>query len=269
MYQKKKIKKIEKQFERDNNLGMPFHANGEKDPLREEFIKNLIKSPDFVKTIQQNDKKYSEKPKDTIKRFGAFDWFIVFAFMAIMGGTSYFYKSEQNTQISDKNQTQKNNIDLILFTTLMTMFGLITGLTTATLIAQETKESNIDKFYNRLSVRLFDSLREIYPDLDENILKSCNPEMARVVTALIVANISEVEVREIRDIALNFAYKFNQFSSNKKSGILLDSNTEIKNALSIIEQCVLTDQNLHDAILSVYRGKIPSIFTLSQPTKNR
>ena len=126
--------------------------------------------------------------------------------------------------------------------------------------------------YARLSVRIFDLMHETYPELDENVLRACNPEMARVIRALLIANMSDDDVHDINEIAERVAKTLNDMSSldkNAQNSAKIQCNNDIKRAMAIVENNIAINQNLYSAIYELYRGKVPAqfVFESNQNTK--
>ena len=80
---------------------------------------------------------------------------------------------------------------------------------------------------------------------------------------------SDEDVQQIQEIAINVAKKLRKLPSKDENHILLSCDADIKQAMSIIEQNLLTNQLLNEAILNVYRGNSPVKFTLQNPQKSR
>ena len=268
MYSQRKLEKLTKQFERDLALAAPFQKSDKIHPVRANFMNKLSENTEFSKTNNENKKRFAQPTKQTIKNFGSFEKFIICAFMAMSGIIGYEH-AYTNLGGQETEQTTTNKISISVFMFVSMLFGLLVGGTVSVIMKQESRDTDITNFYNRLVVRLFDILHEEYPDLDENMLKHCNPEMARVITALMVANMPEKDTHEIQKTAIKFAKTLQNQNNRNKTITFHNCNEEIKNAIAIIEQNLLLNPHLQDTILAVYRGNIPATFKISQNEKTR
>ena len=264
---KKRLQRTKEQFKRDNTLGFPFHGSDKSTPERDAFISSLIKNKEFVPTYTQNYERFKDSARDTIKKFNGFDYFCIAIFVAIFGGFAYAFSSI-NTPKSKIIQ-QHHDAAIIIFTLLGVLAGLGVGVGNQIALSRANKDSDNANLFYRLSVRLFDSMHEKYPDLDEKVLKACNPELARVIRALVIANISDEDAQQIQEIATNLAKKLNKMTSKNENDVLLSCNDDIKQAMSIIELNLTTNTLLYEAILNVYRGNVPVKFLLGNPQKSR
>ena len=264
---KKDINKATKKLKRDNDLGMPYHKTGVEDKQREEFLKSLMSNTDFVPTYTANNKKFAEPVREAARKFNAFEYIVIAAFVVCGGGFAYL----SGDSVAQKYQIikQHKDLSLTLFTVIGAILGFGIGFAVSVGLYQEHKDSAVDGLYNRLSVRLFDSMREIHPDLDEKMLKSCNPEMARVIKALLIANMPEKDTREIQSYATRIFTQLRNITPGTKSNVLIECNNDIKNMLSIIEFNLVTNQDLNNAILAVFRGSLPIRFVLKNNQKTK
>lgn len=262
MYSQKKKNRIIQRLKRDNDLGTPFHKTNKIDAQRETFLQSLISSETFGPTNKFNDAKFAESTRDTLKRFKLFDYSIIALF--VICGAGLTPVATHGLVQNNKTLNTHKDLSLTAFATLGALMGFFLGFFVSVALQQESRDNAIESTYNRLSVRLFDLMRENNPDLDEKILKSCNPEMARVIHTLLVANMSEQDVKEINAIAMKLAPRLRNITPTTKPSILINCDNEIKDALNIIEQTLILNPQLNDAIMAVYRGKIPTIFRLEK-----
>ncbi len=267
MYSKKKEKRLIKQFERDNALGYPFHKTDNETANRAAFIKQLIANQKFVETYKQNDKKFEESWREILKKMNVLDYIMLISITLCAGGFGYL--ASTNTDFQSKTINQHKDVFVVLFTLIGLLAGVIIGLHNNVVTHRINKQSDVDNFYNRMIVRLFDIMRETYPDLDENMLKQCNPEMARVITAIMIANMPESDTRTIQDIAIRMMRTLRNMDNKNKIRTLSNCNVELKNALSIVEHNLLTNPTLNEAILSIYRGNVPATFILGNNQKTK
>lgn len=267
MYSKKAEKKLVQQFKRDGALGFPYHTSDNKPAERDAFISALVKSKTFAPTCEQNYEKFKDSVKETVKKFNTFDYFCIAMFTLSVGGFAYLSTSLEAPKTTFMQQHQK--AVMVVATLLGFLAGAGLGFANQVSSERINKDNDSENLYNRLSVRLFDVLREKYSDLDENVLKACNPEMARVIRALVIANMPENDVREIQAIATTVAKQLRDATPKTEKRVFHNCNEAIKTALSIIEQNLITNPQLHDAILSVYRGGVPAQFILQKPQNSR
>lgn len=261
----KKEERLYKQFEKENNLMYPLRDGKTADVVRDEFIKQLIASPDFVATYTANDELMQEPIKKIIKSFKAPAYVMVaFIGLAFGGITTGALAQDEHQKVDIKNNISGTDIAII---TLNFLLGVLLGEFVAVSFKQVNQYSAIDSLYSRASIRLFNELKKYHPELKEDVLKSCNPEMARVIKALLIANMSEKDVMKIRDIAFNAAGLNNHTKSNSVEE-LKDYNKEMKNALKIVERALLFDENLKNEVLNVYKGNVPVTFILNKEKQN-
>lgn len=266
MYTKKE-QRLLKKYERENDLMYPLHNSDADSPLREQFIKDLISSEDFVKTNNANAKKYEDTFETTFKKFGLKEYIAVLmfagAFSGIFGGIYSNQLFHHDNLSSKKRVVLANTFDVFSITAIV-IIGLLMGTGLLVAIKDANRELSIDKFYHRLSIRLFDEFHKFHPELKEEMLQHCNPEMARVITALIVANMPEDKTIKLQNIAMDIAdYKYSK--TNKPEIEDLKSREKLLNsAMTIIESYLLNNPELKDVVLDVYRGNIPKTFVLQQ-----
>lgn len=263
----KTIKNIKRKFQRDNDFGSPFHKSDVENAQRKDFVSQLQKNKDFVPTHMANDRKFATPIRDIIKNFKTFDYIVIALVGLACGMVSYQVGKNINTKIESINQHR--DLSAVMFATFGLLAGLFLGGGTCISMAQENKDSAVESLYRRLSVRLFDLLHETSPDLDEKILRACNPEMSRVIKALLIANMSEKDTREIQSLATEIFASLRDMTPNNEKRILLECEPKIKDILAIVEQNIITNQALHDAIIAVYRGNVPVKFVLNNNQKTK
>ena len=264
---KKRLQRTKDQFKRDNALGFPFHKSDKENPERDAFISSLVKNKEFVPTYKKNYERLSGSVRDTIKKFTGFDYFCIAMFVAMFGGTAYMF-SAANAPKSKVIQ-QHQDMAIAIFTLFGVLAGAAIGVVNQVSLGRANKDGANANLFNRLSVRLFDSMREKYPDLDEKVLKACNPELSRVIRALVIANMSDEDAQQLQEIAMNLSKKLHNMTLKNENNVLLSCNDDIKQAMSIIDQYLTTNTLLAEAILNVYRGNIPVKFSLQEQQKSR
>ena len=264
---KKRLQRAKEQFKRDNALGFPFHKSDKENPERDAFMSALIKNKEFVPTYNQNYERFKGSARDTIKKFNGFDYFCIAMFVAMFGGMAYVFTSVNAPK--SKIIQQHHDAAVAVFTLLGILAGLGIGIANQVSLNRASKDGDNANLFNRLSVRLFDLMREQYPDLDEKVLKACNPELSRVIRALMLANMSDEDAKQIQEIATSLARKLHNMTQKNENNVLLSCNDDIKQAMSIIEQNLLTNQLLNEAILNLYRGNVPVKFSFQEQQKSR
>lgn len=267
---KKQLQRAKNQLNRDDKLAFPYNNSDTEPAARAEFIKQLNNSETFVPTNKKNAKKTDEPIRATLKKFNGFDFVSVAFFGAIVGTLGY------SVATANKPQTKfvQNifNPSVCSFVLAGLLFGLLAGTGNQISLKRANRDNDIESLYARLSVRIFDLMHETYPELDENVLRACNPEMARVIRALLIANMSDDDVRDINEIAERVAKTINNMSSldkNAQNSAKIQCNNDIKRAMAIVENNIAINQNLYSAIYELYRGKVPAqfVFQSNQNTK--
>lgn len=124
-------------------------------------------------------------------------------------------------------------------------------------------------FYNRLIVRYFDVLKKMHPELSEKYLQICNQpdmEMARTIYSLLIANMSDADVKKLNAIALSV----NWHMRPNRIDTMRDIEDKIKQAIFIIESTLQKHPELQRAVVDAYSCKIPqNFFVVNQSRKNR
>ena len=264
----KKEERLYKQYEKENNLMFPLRDGKTADFVREEFIRQLIASPDFRATYTANDKMMQEPIKKIIQSLKTPACILFVSSIGIIFGgiTTSFLIQDSQHKIDIKNIKNLSGIDVAIIT-----FALLLGVLISEFVLvsfkQLNQESSIDSLYHRASIRLFNELKKYHPELKEHVLKSCNPEMARVIKALLIANMSEQDAMKIREIAfrasgINTHSRYNSFEELK------NYDKEIQEALKIVEKTLLFNEPLKNEVLNVYRGNVPATFVLNQTKQN-
>ena len=264
---KKRAAKAKRQFKRDSDLGFPYHKTDNSSTERSAFITQLMNNKEFVPVRKDNDKKYADTLREIIKHFDRFDRLVMLLLALGLGtGSCILTKDIMDTKQVSKPQKALN---LAAFTTLGALLGFAAGFGISVALYKVNKEGAIESCYRRLSVRLFDLLKENYPELDEKILKACNPEMARVLNTLLVANMPKEDVLEIQDLAMKISRELRDLNPQNQAGTLLVCNRYLQTAISIIEHNIITNQFLYDSVLSIYRGNLPVSFMLNNNQKTK
>lgn len=267
---KKQLQRAKNQLNRDDKLAFPYNNSDTEPMARAKFIKQLRNSETFVPTNKKNDSKTAEPMRATLKKFNGFDYFCIAVF-GLATGTLGYTMSKESTQNTKIVQSRFDS-SVIAFGLAGLLIGLMIGTINQVALNSSNRDNDIESLYARLSVRIFDLMHETYPELDENVLRACNPEMARVIRALLIANMSDDDVRDINEIAERVAKTLNNMSSldkNAQNSAKIQCNNDIKRAMAIVENNIAINQNLYSAIYELYRGKVPAqfVFQNNQNTK--
>ncbi len=257
-YTKRQDRNIVARFTKDWDLMYPERNPEEINQKRDAYIADLISKPDFVTTNKANDKRYAEPLKKTLLNFSGKEKFLIFLCAFIIGGTSYgVIKSEEKPQ---SQLTTKDKIENAAIVLLAMLIGTLFGTATVAALKRTNRESAIDNFYNRLVIRYFNKLKKIAPNVfTEDIIMNCNPEMARVITAILMANMPEQDTRKIQEIALSVPFLYS--NTDIKTMKIIES--DIETALKIIEQNLANNLELGNLVESAYTGYIPTTFILN------
>ena len=264
MSNKTENNKMELRFKRDAKLGHPGHTSANQPEARKEYIDRLIKNADFRPTYIQNDARFEESAREIFSHLRKFDIFVIVAMMAILGSIGGACKY---STYNPKTTTAKKVLGSTPYALFGILAGLLFGCVTTVANKRSDRESGVESFYNRMIVRLFDVLHKTYPDLDENVLRNCNPEMARVIQAIMIANMSESDTRTIHNIAMKLYDTTYPNTLTEKE--MQDIEKGIKQASIIVLNTLSEHPELNDMVIDAYRGKIPAKFVLPQQAKTR
>lgn len=252
------IKKEDKFVAPERNF---FDDSKEYINFNNEFIKSDY---DYVR-YQNREKigKTTDQPlKQILKKIKMTDYIIVLGFTLFLGSLTY---SAANYYISQKKvtnqQVRKNDITLI--TTIAVLLGLIIGTGGFVMAYREEDKSNVEKIYNRLTIRLFDAIKTIDSGLDKDLFAKCNPDMAQVVTALLIANMKDTDVKELTKIA----NKINKQIEKSPFFTIKEYTADMEKALCIVKNALSADPDLYAAIKTTFRGNVPMTFYLEEQKK--
>ena len=262
---------MQKKYSKDADLMFPLHKSDFDHPVREQFIKDLYNSQDFVPVKNKMESKYTESLSSLIDKLGFKDYVFVVLFSALLVGNFGFLYSDKlfhhGEEISSGKKLALNTISLAGIAILMIM-GMYMGKAVIASIKQSNNELSVDKFYNRMTVRLFYKFKKICPELEESTLQHCNPEMARVIKTLMLANMSESDTLELYNIAKGLSeYKYTNLYKGKIDE-LTSREKSLKRALKIVEKTLINNPELSAVIMDVYKGKIPQTFVLQSNKQN-
>ena len=139
------------------------------------------------------------------------------------------------------------------------LVGFGAGLATTVHSHRMIRKYDVERFYNRMAIRLFSVLKKVYPDLQDNALLNYNPESSLVITTLLMANMSEEDTKKIQSLAITLSNK-----DNVEKDDLQEYEAGINEAFEIVKTALDQDQDLYYSILQVYNGIIPRNFNLHQ-----
>ena len=262
-YIQKQNRNLQATFAKDKDLMHPIHNAKEENEQREAYINDLMGKTDFVKTYKKNYEAVREPLKHTIKSFSLRHILLILFFGSVFGGvTAGVVNSEK---AANTIQTKKDIAKDVAIVFLSVLAGLGIGTSAAVAFKQSDKETAIDNFYNRLIIRYFYKLKRISPDVfSEDILKNCNPEMLRVIAAILMTNMSPEETKKIQNIATTTLF----LHDDRDIMTMRKIETNIKTALKIVENCMLKNPELEDLVHRAYTGYIPETFMLNSVKQN-
>lgn len=237
------------------NPSRPFYA---QDSEYGAFVNRLSQETDFYETRANNDKKYNKPIKGFSKsdRIVAFALAIVFAVMS--GSVAADKIKTQNIAVSDKAQ-EKQKAKLVVLTAIAAIFGFVMGAIGSKGVRRAAREYDIEDFYNRLALYLFDNFKTAFPELTVGVLKKYNPELSQVVTELLIANMDENETKQLRAMALTVT------ELGLEQNINPDEYAKIiDKAIDIINNAFQRNPKLYNTVSLVFRGTLPICFDLNK-----
>lgn len=266
MYTTKEKRLIDK-FSKENDLIYPLHSSDYDNPVRKEFITNLLHNETFVPTKDKAEEKYKEPLFKIIRNFDKKDY--VFAGLIALLCSSVYCGMFSDYLFNHKDVAEKKQrITMNLLDLASIVAVVISGMGLSTLSIGSIKQSNqevaVDKFYKRLSVRLFSEMKKMHPELKEETLKQCNPELARVIYTLLIANMSEKDTQKLWNIANTVSeYRYNKLYKGE-IGDLKNRDQALQQAMVIIESHLINNPELARVILDVYHGAVPVSFIVKE-----
>lgn len=256
MYSTDPNERLKQKYEKENNLLNPKH--GRETTERTKFLNKFFNNKDFIKTRERNAAKFKESLKSILRKI-KLDYVGIALLSIFIGGFAgvYTYASKDNAPI--EKQQNKN-----IKTVLSVLFGMLVsfgaGLATTVYSHRMVRKYDVERFYNRMSVRLFNVLKKVYPELQNDTLLNYNPELSLVVTTLLMANMSEEDTKKIQSLAIALSNK-----DNLEKDELQEYESGINEAFEIVKNALNQDQDLYYSILQVYNGIVPKNFNLHQP----
>ena len=263
---KRKEQRLLNKYEREDNLLYPLHKTDFDDPVRKKFLEDLGNNEHFNEACKAIDKQYAKSSGVKLKQLCVKDYGVILLFGGMFAGL--YYGAYNNQLFHHDNITQKsklvavNTFDALSITAVL-IIGLLMGCAAVISIKDADKELTVDKFYRRMSVRLFDMFKDLYPDLKQETLERCNPEMAGVITTLLMTNMPKAQTEKLQKIAMDLAGHKYVTIDKSRIGDLKARDKLINSAVSIVESYLLNNPELRDVILNVYKGQIPKTFVLN------
>lgn len=259
MYATDPNERLKQKYEKENNLLNPSHVR--ETPERAKFLNKYFNNKDFAKTRAHNAAKFAEPLVSILKKMKT--EYVMMALLAVLIGSFsglHTYSAKEKAGIENQ---QKANIQIALSVLFGTLLGFGAGLATTVHSQRLVRKYDIERFYNRISVRLFNVLKKVYPGLQDNTLINYNPELSLLVTTMLMANMSEADTKKIQSLAIVLANK-----DNLENDEIQEYESGINEAFEIVKTALDKDQDLYYSIVQIYNGVVPKNFNLkAQNTK--
>ena len=254
------MKDVQKILEKEHDF---LHPEGKK----AQYIKNLKSETDFDKTVSNNNKKIKCRIplKKVLRNILPREWYVLISASIIAGllgacGTGIIYEEEHYRYGSHLNQNHKPNA-MIAWGVLSCLICFSVCIGGFKLIDEADRRDRIKDIYNRLSVRLFDCLKTIHPELDKSMLEKYNLALSDNITALLIANMNEADTKKLVAIADNLVSKLETQTFDEN-----ECKTTIDRAMGIIKTALKNNERLYDSIICAYKGWATSTFYLDPYT---
>ena len=248
MYVSDPNERLKQKYEKENNLLNPSHVR--ETPERAKFLNKYFNNKDFAKTRAHNAAKFAEPLVSILKKMKT--EYVMMALLAVLIGSFsglYTYSAKEKAGIENQ---QKANIQIALSVLFGSLLGFGAGLATNVHSQRLVRKYDIERFYNRISVRLFNVLKKVYPGLQDNTLINYNPELSLMVTTMLMANMSEADTIKIQSLAIALANK-----DNLENDEIQEYESGINEAFEIVKTALDKDQDLYYSILQIYNGVVP------------
>lgn len=262
-----KEKRLINKFRKENDLIYPNHTSDYDNPVRKEFITDLLHNETFVPAKNNAEEKYKTAVLSFVKNFKVKDYVAALLLAAACSGV--YYGMFSDSLFKHKGATTKNQrIAMNLVDTGSVLLFALSAMGLSCLLLGALKQTNqeiaVDNLYKRLTVRLFVEMKKIYPSLNEDVLKQCNPEMARVIYTLLISNMPAKDTRKLWQIADSISeHKYNNIYKGE-IGDLKIRDKALQQAMTIVESCLIDNPELARVISDVYRGKVPAVFVMKE-----
>lgn len=251
-YIKKQDRRLYDRLNRDIKLNYPDHNEKKPNEVRDAYIKDLMNNQTFEPTHKANYEHAKKPLKKTIKEFSWKHYLLIAFFGLVFGGFTL-----GTLEFSAKTPSKKKKA---LSTAMMFLGGLGLGAASAVAFKDSDREYEIDSFYNRLIIRYFDKLKKKdSKTFSDDVLLNCNPEMVRVIRAILMANMSERDTKRIQYVATTTTF------ANAGSNIneLRRLESDIKYAMKILEKSLSENPELDALLKKAYNGYIPELFVIN------
>ena len=259
MYATDSNESLKQKYEKENKILNPSYVR--ETPERTKFLNRYFNNKDFARTRAHNAAKFAEPLASILKKMKT--EYVMMVLLAILIGSFsglYTYSAKEKAGVENR---QKVNTQIALSVLFGTLVGFGAGLTTNVHSYRMVRKYDIERFYNRISVRLFNVLKKVYPGLQDNTLINYNPELSLLVTTMLMANMTEEDTKKIQSLAISLTNK-----DNLEKDELQEYESGINEAFEIVKTALDKDQDLYYSILQIYNGVVPKNFNLkAQNTK--
>ncbi|MBR3510443.1 MAG: hypothetical protein IKN73_00050 [Alphaproteobacteria bacterium] len=262
-----KEKRLINKFSKENDLIYPNHTSDYDNPVRKDFITDLLNNEKFVPAKNNAEERYKTPVLEFVKNFKVKDY--VSAVLLTTMLSSVYYGLFSDSLFKHKGATTKNQkIAMNLVDAASVLLFVLSAMLLNSLFLGSFKQTNqevaVDNLYKRLSVRLFVEIKKIYPSLNEEVLKQCNPELARVIYTLLISNMPEKDTRKLWQIANSISeHKYNKMYKGE-IGDLKIRDKALQQAMTIVESWLIDNPELVRVITDVYRGNVPATFVIKE-----
>ena len=256
MYATDSNESLKQKYEKENKLLNRLH--GYEAAERTKFLNKYFNNKDFIKNRERNAAKFKEPLKSILKKI-KFDYLGIVLLAIVIGSFAGIYTYAKKDDVSIEKQ-QNKNIKSVFVGLVCMLVGFGAGLATTVHSHRMIRKYDVERFYNRMAIRLFSVLKKVYPDLQDNALLNYNPESSLVITTLLMANMSDEDTKKIQSLAIALSNK-----DNVEKDDLQEYEAGINEAFEIVKKALDQDQDLYYSILQVYNGIVPRNFNLHQP----
>ena len=253
---------ILQRFERDEKLMWPEtpKENSKERRIYDNYLCELVNNPTFISASRQVEEKIAGAKRRHTNKEKITNFLLRVILIALLAGAGVEgYKTTQNyDNLTKKSIYASSGFHACLLVVLM--FAVMSMLMiTDTCDKDEKYGKNPEVFYNRLIVRYFDILKQMYPEMSEKYLQICNQpdmEMARAIYSLMIVNMKEADVKKLNEIALSVDCYVNKDNIEN----MRDIENKICQATQIIEKTLAVHPELQNIIKDSYMAKVPTTF---------
>ena len=259
MYSPDLNERLKQKYDKENNLINPLRTQESEERIK--FLEKFFKNKNFLKIRRRNAAKFAEPLMSILKKI-KIDYVSISLLAIAFGGFSGVFAYAAQDDITPVENQKNKNVKIALSTLLGIFVGFVAGLATTVYSHRMIRKIDIERFYNRISMRLFNGLKQEYPGFEYKNIAVYNPEMALMISTMLMANMNEADTTKIQSLAIALADKDNL----EKDG-LQEYESGINEAVNIVKKALETDQDLFYSILQIYNGVIPRNFSLKQIIK--